>query len=55
MEGDYRNLRLQPVARFNGYRAKNFRTAAGPLTLDRADYHCAACGLVCYPKMRPRT
>lgn len=32
------------VARYAGRRAKTFESVLGPLTLERAYYHCAACG-----------
>lgn len=31
-------------ARYAGRRSKRFETVLGPLTLQRAYYHCAACG-----------
>src|SRR5207244_9847870 len=31
-------------ARYAGRRAKGFQTVLGPVTLERAYYHCAACG-----------
>lgn len=37
-------------ARYAGRRAKTFETVLGPLTLQRAYYHCPACGHGCCPR-----
>ena len=37
-------------ARFAGRRPKTFETVLGPLTLQRAYYHCRPCGHGCYPR-----
>ena len=39
-------------ARYAGRRSKTFTTALGPLTLERAYYHCAACGRGSCPRDR---
>lgn len=39
-------------ARYKGRVPKTFTTALGPLTLQRAYYHCAACGHGFYPRDR---
>ena len=40
------------LARYAGRRAKTFESVLGPLTLDRAYYHCAACAAGCCPRDR---
>ncbi len=39
-------------ARYAGRRAKTFTTVLGPLTLERAYYHCATCAAGCCPRDR---
>jgi len=39
-------------ARYAGRRAKTFASVLGPLTLERAYYHCAACDAGCCPRDR---
>ena len=39
-------------ARYAGRRAKTFESVLGPLTLERAYYHCPACGHGLYPRDR---
>ena len=39
-------------ARYAGRRARTFTTALGEMTLQRAWYHCAACGKGCAPRDR---
>ena len=39
-------------ARYAGRRAKGFQTVLGLVTLERAYYHCAACGQGCCPRDR---
>lgn len=39
-------------ARYAGRRARTFTTALGEMTLQRAWYHCAACGAGCAPRDR---
>ena len=50
LEGSTRRCACGQQARFNGYRSKTFRTALGPLTLERAYYHCGACGQGSHPR-----
>ena len=50
LEGSTRRCGCGQQARFNGYRSKTFRTALGPLTLERAYYHCGACGQGSHPR-----
>lgn len=38
------------TAAFRGYARKTFRTTLGPLTLERAYYHCATCGRGWHPR-----
>lgn len=38
------------LARYAGRRPKRFVTVLGPVTLERAYYHCAACGQGCCPR-----
>lgn len=40
------------AAHFAGRRSKQFHTVLDPLRLERAYYHCAACGHGCYPRDR---
>ena len=37
-------------ARYRGRRPKTFETVLGPLTLQRAYYHCPPCGTGCFPR-----
>ena len=39
-------------ARYTGRRPKTFTTVLGPLTLDRAYYHCDTCGAGMCPRDR---
>ena len=50
LEGSTRRCGCGQQARVNGYRSKTFRTALGPLTLERAYYHCGACGQGSHPR-----
>ena len=50
LEGSTRRCGCGQQARFNRYRAKTFRTAMGPLTLERAYYRCGASGQGSLPR-----
>jgi len=50
--GPHRPCACGQAARFAGRRAKRFTSALGALTLERAYYHCAACGQGVCPRDR---
>ena len=50
--GPHGAVRVRPPARYAGRRAKTFESVLGPLTLDRAYYHCAACDAGFCPRDR---
>ena len=48
--GSTRTCSCGQTARYAGRRAKTFQTVLGPLILQRAYYHCSACGHGCFPR-----
>ena len=50
LDGTTRPCACGGTATYKGRRAKTFHTALGPLALQRAYYHCAACNQGCYPR-----
>jgi len=51
-ESPHQDCSCGQPARYAGRRAKTFESALGPLTLERAYYHCAGCGLGFFPRDR---
>ena len=50
--GPHRPCPCGAAARYAGRSAKTFATLLGPLSLQRAYYHCGACGHGCFPRDR---
>ncbi len=50
LDGTTRPCPCGQTATYKGRRAKTVQTTLGPLALQRAYYHCAACGRGCYPR-----
>lgn len=54
-DGKFQTCSCGGRARYAGRRAKTFESVLGPLTLERAYYHCAACGHGFFPRDRALT